>query len=149
MGTTNFDDLLLGFDWINAGESAAMEAAVYVNRETGVIVWSGDGVDEEPPEDIDDQALYAQLPLKNEMDLGHELVRKFIRRRMPDAYDQVMDLFRGRGAYSRFKSFLQRANRLDEWHDFENSSVEMALFEWCEENGLTLERPPDDSAGSK
>ncbi len=146
MATTNFDDLIMGFEWLNAAESSGSEAVVYVSRETGAVVWSGDGAEDDVPDDIDDEALYAQIPLKTDLDLGRELVRKFVRHRMPDAYDAVMEIFRSSGAYSRFKSYLQRAGRLDEWHDFENSSVEMALFAWCEENGITLDRLPDAGA---
>ena len=40
------EDLLAAYAWISAGAAAAVDCEVYVSRTTGLILWSGDGVDE-------------------------------------------------------------------------------------------------------
>jgi hypothetical protein len=57
---------------------------------------------------------------------------------MPDHYDTVRDIFRRRGAYGRFKDFLDAKRMLERWYDFEAKAAERALRAWCQENGIEL-----------
>lgn len=43
------------------------------------------------------------------------------------------------GAYSRYKDLLNRLGKLDMWYDFENNRIEVALRDWCRNNGIELE----------
>ena len=45
-------------------------------------------------------------------------------------------MFRGPGAYGRFKDLLGTMNLLETWYEFENQRTREALKEWCEENGV-------------
>ena len=65
-----FDDLLAVCEWVSTGETLAMGCAAYIGRASGTIHWCGDGIDEEPPEDIDDGTLYIAVPHKSEFELG-------------------------------------------------------------------------------
>ncbi len=47
-------------------------------------------------------------------------------------------MFRKKGAYGRFKHFLESNDMLQTWYDFENEQEEKALREWCKENGIEV-----------
>ena len=136
----DFDDFLAACEWVSAGSAAALNCAAYINRETGAIHWSGDGVDEELPEDIDDGTLYIALPDKNDFELGRTLVFEFVEEQLPGSIDAVHGFFRQRGAYAKFKSLLSSHGLLDAWHEYEAAATERAAREWCEENGFVLVR---------
>ncbi len=44
-----------------------------------------------------------------------------------------------RGAYRRFKDFLEQKDLLQSWYDFENQRDEEALREWARDNKIELE----------
>lgn len=134
----SYADLLAAFEWVSS--AAPLESAAFVSRETGVIYWSSDSMEEleELPENLEDESLYAQVPGKVDLDLGSRLALRFIDRHLPEAHDIDADFFRRRGAYGRFKDFLERRNLLQAWYDFEENAVERALREWAEEQGLQL-----------
>jgi hypothetical protein len=110
----------------------------YISRVTGEIHWSGEGIDEEPPEDIDDGSRYIAVPHKNKLDLGRSLVLRFVDEQLPRADSTVRDYFRRRGAYQRFKTLLAQAGQLDAWYRYEEAATEEALREWCAGNGVVV-----------
>ena len=138
----SFEELLDAFDWMSAGESAGMDSAAYVNRDAGAIRWTGEAADEDVPEDIDDESKYVPVPGKRELDLGRPLVFRFVDERLPESCEAVEQFFCRKGAYSRFKTLLERTGQLDAWHEYEHKAIEQALREWCAENGLQLETSP-------
>lgn len=133
-------DLLEAFEWVDAGEVAGIDSQAYVNRLTGAVYLSAELVDEELPADIEDESLYLEVPGKQELDLGRSLALRFTREQLADSFDVVADFFRKKGAYSRFKSLLERTGRLEAWYQYEEQATEQALREWAEVNGLTLVR---------
>ena len=50
----------------------------------------------------------------------------------------VLQFFRGRGAYARFKDLLGGRGMLDQWYDFEAKAVERALKTWCDLNSIEV-----------
>lgn len=132
------DELLAALEWVSAGEAAALDCEAYINRVTGKVYWSGEGVDEQLPENIADESLYIAVPDKRDFDLGRSLALRFAEECLPDSYDTIHDYFRKRGAFPRFKSLLEQAGKLEAWYQYEQSAIESALREWCEENGLEL-----------
>jgi hypothetical protein len=133
----DLDELLAAHEWVSAGEAAAVDAEAYISRIDGQIHWCGEGVDEELPEDIEDGSLYIAVPHKSELGLGRSLALRFAEEHLPRSWEEVDGYFRKRGAYSRFKSLLERVGRLDAWHQYEQAAKEEALREWCAENGFT------------
>lgn len=117
------------------------ECTAYVCLATGAIHWHSEfGDNEEPlPEDIEDGEKYIALPHKNELDLGKPLVLDFARERMPDAEDEIRDMFAHRGAYARFKDFLDRRGMLAQWYGYETRAEEQALRQWCADNGIEVD----------
>ena len=136
----NFDDLFAACEWVSGGEALGMDCNAYISRATGSIHWCGEGVDEEPPEDIEDGTLYVAVPRKDEFELGRSLALRFVEEHLPSSRETVHEFFRRRGAYSKFKSLLASRGQLDAWHEYEATATESALREWCEENGFVLVR---------
>jgi hypothetical protein len=79
-----------------------------------------------------------EIPHKNDLGLGNQLVFDFARSHIPDDYGQVRDIFSRRGAYARYKEFLESKGFLQEWYDFEKEAQERALREWRKENRVEL-----------
>ena len=134
----SLDELLSAFEWVSAGEAAALDCEAYVGRTTGKVHWCGEGVYEEPPEDIEDRSLYIAVPNKTDFDLGRSLALRFVEEHLPREREAVHDYFRRRGAYSKFKLLLERVSQLEAWLEYERATTETTLHEWCEENGFTL-----------
>jgi hypothetical protein len=135
MVLVKFSELLDAFEFSNVGGTSEYHA--YVGLDTGKVyfVTGQDDLDEEVPDDIDESDNYFHMPDKRELDLGSRLVFAFAEQVMPDDYDTVRDIFRRRGAYGRFKDFLDAKGMLQRWYDFEAAATERAL---CQENGVEL-----------
>ena len=110
-----------------------------LRMDTGQILYSSEtgGIDEIEDADLDGETC-VEIPHKNDLDLGKALVFEFVETHMADAYDDVRQMFRSQGAYSRFKSMLESKGLLERWYDFEQRREEEALREWCRDNEIEL-----------
>lgn len=140
----NLEDLVAAMEWVSSGESAGMDCTAYVNRATGVVYCIGEGIDDEPPDDLDDGNLYVAVPTKSELELGRSVALSFIEAHLPESYDVVRGFFGRRGAFSHFKGLLERTGHLEAWYRFEEGAVEKRLSEWCEEHGLETDSTQSD-----
>jgi hypothetical protein len=138
------EDLLTAHEWLGACEAAGMQGEAYVSRATGTVHWCGDGIDEDVPEDIEDGTLYVAVPSQRDLHLGRSVALCFVEEQMPDHFDTVAGYFERRGAYARFKTLLERAGRLEDWHRYEEAATEQALRAWCERKGLVVAGPPSE-----
>jgi len=128
-------------EWVSAG--APYENAAYVSRVDGKIYWDCEESDDELPEDVEDATRYARVPDKKSLDLGSRVVFRFARRHLGDIEaDKVHDIFSRRGAFGRFKQFLDQIGKVQAWYEFRDSAEARAVREWCEQEGL-LPRTPD------
>ena len=144
----SLDDLLEAFEWANAGPDS--DTAAYVCRSTGKIsLVGGDGglesFDEDDEEsDVDgpgatrDHARHAFVPERRELDLGSDLVFRFIRRHAPDQEEEVLAIFRRSGAYGRFRALLDRTRLTELWYRFEAAETAAALTAWAEGEGFKV-----------
>ena len=108
-------------------------------KETGKIYYASEhGDDDEIPEEIFEDDNCVEIPNKNELNLGRNLVFEFVERYLPGDFDKIRHIFRRKGAYGRFKDYLKDRNFLQNWYDFENSRQTEALREWCENNKIKL-----------
>jgi hypothetical protein len=57
---------------------------------------------------------------------------------MPQHDERVASIFSRKGAYARFKDFLDSEGALDKWRAYEEEATERALREWCEDNDIEL-----------
>jgi hypothetical protein len=137
MAVFNFGDIEDAFLFVSSGPYGENEA--YLNVETGEILYRSDmgDIDEIGENDADWEQMI-EIPHKNYLDLGQNLVFEFIASTLPDEYDRVRDIFRRRGAYGRFRELLDSKGLLEAWYSFENDRVKQALRLWCEENQIKL-----------
>lgn len=131
-------ELLDAFEWVSA--VGPFQNLAYVCRKSGKVwlVSDFDDAGEEPPEDVDDEALYLVVPGKTELDLGRHLALEFTTQELPDCSSEVKGFFARPGAYARFKDFLAERGALEAWYAFEAHGVEQALRVWAAQNGVEL-----------
>ncbi|MGG2398807.1 UPF0158 family protein [Pseudomonas sp. SH1-B] len=135
--TIDFSDLEEAFLW--ASGSYSHDTAAYISRSTGQCYYCGDESPDEIPDDIEDDSQYACVPSQHDLDLGQRLIHRFIGEQAPHLEQDVYDIFRHKGAYSRFKNLLAAKGLLDRWHQYENQATREALTEWAEENGFKVQ----------
>jgi hypothetical protein len=93
---------------------------------------------EEFDEDEFDPDIHIAIPHKNDLDPRKAIVFEFVKKYVPEIYEKVENIFRKRGAYSRYKDLLDSKSSLQKWYDYENQRVQQALFQWCEENEIDI-----------
>lgn len=137
---SKLDEIEDAFLFADAGMEYDGESCVIIERATGKVYYRSETADiDELPDDADDDEKYVTLPGKRDLDLGTRLVFRFIRERLPEHYDKVDGIFSRKGAYRRYKDWLDDIGKLDEWHDYENAAQSEALRVWCEEEGINLD----------
>jgi catechol 2,3-dioxygenase-like lactoylglutathione lyase family enzyme len=129
-------ELIDAFDFASAGEP--FEHGAYLNLEAGTFHFESDP-DEELPEDIEDPDRYVAIPHKHDLNLGKRLALAFVEEALPDALDDVRAMFQRKGAYSRFKTLLERRRMLERWYEYEAKATREALRDWCEDHGINLQ----------
>jgi hypothetical protein len=134
-----FDELREAFEFANV-DGGVSDLAAYVSLETGKIYFvSGqEDLDEEIPDDIEESVDYLAVPDRSILSLGSRLVFQFVRSEMPDDHDTVAGIFARKGAYRRFKDFIDSKGKLDRWYEFEANATDEALRGWCRDNGIEL-----------
>lgn len=141
-----FADLLAAFEWVS---SSPDDSEAFVSRVTGNVHWSSSTMelDDELPEDIEDGSIYVLVPNKHDLNLGKNLALTFAEEQLADSYQTVANFFRQRGAYGRFKDFLERMGCLEAWYNYEAKATELALREWAAEEGLFITTGSGQYAG--
>lgn len=133
----NFRDIQDAFHFVGS-DSYGMHTAV-LDKRTGKIFWRSEMGDLDEISDAEiDWEHCIEIPHKNDLDLGRELVYDFVLEHLPDEYDRVVDYFHGPGAYRMFKELLHARGLLQAWFDFEKQEEERALREWCFENEIDI-----------
>jgi hypothetical protein len=115
------------------------EHSAYLNKDTGEIKYQSEmgGIDEMTDEEVEGDE-WLDIPHKNDLDLGRQLVFEFVETHLDDKYEQVRHMFRRPGGYKHFKTLLETKGLLETWYEFENRRQQAALKEWCEENEVEL-----------
>ncbi len=132
-----FDDIENAFLFVSMDQKFMHNA--YLCKDSGQFFYTSElGDSDELPEDIDDTEKYISIPHKHDLELGRALVFDFTSEYIPEELDRIYAYFRSRGAYSRFKDFLNVKGLLDKWHTFEGERIRAALEEWCQENSIEI-----------
>ena len=132
-----FSDLEDAFHFVNSF-SDGMHSA-YLRQDTGQIVYHSEmGDDDEIAEEDLEGDEWLNIPHKNDLDLGQQLVFEFIETHLAEKYEQVRQMFRRPGGYRHFKALLETKGLLETWYEFESRREQEALKEWCEENEVEL-----------
>ena len=115
-----------------------MNTAV-LNKKTGEIFYHSELSGEDDfPEDVENDN-YIEIPHKNDLNLGRNLVFDFVLKYIPEKSYEVESFFHRKGAYSKYKYLLEKLNLLDKWYKFEDEKTKAMLLEWCHENGIQAE----------
>ena len=137
MSALSLDDIEMALYFVSS-QGVGMNEALLC-RDTGEIFYESDMDDsDEMPADIDDSNRYVAIPHKNELGLGRGLVEEFMDQYIPESVGRVATMFCRKGAYSRYKEFLDSEGKLELWHEYENERTREALRKWCEAEGLEL-----------
>lgn len=132
-----FSDIELAFDYVSSAPMTANTAVIC--KETGEFFYRSDYDDEdEIPEEIYDREDCIEIPHKNDLDLGRNLVFEFVEQYLPGDFERVRQIFRRRGAYGKYKDLLEDRGFIKKWYDFENTRQTETLREWCEDNEIKL-----------
>ena len=134
-------DLEFALEWASERHS---DCSAALRRSDGAIFYLGGDSDysepdaEPPPSDIGDPDKYLELPTRHDLDLGQPLVFDFVDAQAPALRDAVQDIFRRRGAYSRFKDLLEQQGLLERWHHYSDEETKAALQRWARDNGFEV-----------
>ena len=132
-----FQDIEHAFMFVSM--SPQLENSAILSKETGDIYYvSGMGDSDELPDDVEDTDKYIEIPHKNDLDLGKELVLEFVSEYLAEDSQEVTRIFNRKGAYARFKQLLESKGMLDQWYAYEEKKQEAALREWCTENDIEV-----------
>jgi len=132
-----FDDIVNAHMYVSMGRK--YEHYAYFNKETGESYYVSElGDSDELPDDIEESEKYVEIPHKNDLDLGAQLVYDFVEEYLPEEYHSVETIFMRSGAYSRYKALLDRKGLLDKWYEFENARETQTLKKWCKENDIDI-----------
>ena len=131
------DEIQNAFSFVSS-DAYGMNRAVLCLDNGEIYFHSEMGTFDELDEDKFDCDNFVVIPHKNDLDLGQRLVFDFAEQHLADELDRVQQIFSRRGAYRRFKDFLERKDLLQDWYDFESQREEEALREWALENKIEL-----------
>jgi len=133
-----FQDIELAFAYVSSSQPLINSA--YISKTTEQIYYHSEMYDsDEFPEDFYEKHDYIEIPHRNDLDLGQLLVWQFVNKEIPGLTDKIRGLFSMRGAYSRYKSFLEEIGLLKKWHEFEDTKTKETLKEWCNENRIEID----------
>lgn len=132
----SMDDLEMGLEF-NSSQSFGND--VYIDTETSNIIFTGDFAVEESPADVAENDRYVLMPTKYELDLGKSIALQFACDVMNESMaDEVYSIFKNKGAYSKFKDFLENKGLLEQWYRHEEAQKKEALKEWCQDNNIQI-----------
>lgn len=132
-----FSDIEHAFFYVSSAPMTANTAILC--KETGEIFYASDYDDENQiPEEIYFREDCIEIPHRNDLDLGRNLVSEFVEQYMPEDFERVREILRRKGAYGKYQDLLEDRNILQKWYDFENARQTETLREWCEDNEIAL-----------
>lgn len=134
----NFNDIEEAFQFVSSDQPYMHRA--YLSKTTGETFYQSEMSDyDELPEDIYENDDYIEIPHKNYLGLGQRLVWSFVEIEIPGLAEKVRGFFSRKGAYSRYKDFLEDIGLLDKWYEFEDSRATEALLQWCKDNEIEID----------
>ena len=135
----SFSDIEDAFFYVSSTTMSTNHAILC--KETGEIYYASEFGDmgDEIPEEVYENDNCIEIPHKNELDLGRNLIFEFVEEHLPADFEQVKNIFRRRGAYGRYKDLLDERGVMQKWYDFENARQTATLKEWCKDNGIELD----------
>jgi hypothetical protein len=124
------------YEFVSAGPLHAHGALLDLATGEVLLRSESGGLDEFPA--VIDPDRFLALPTRGELHLGKTLVLSFVATHVPWASAEVLDMFSRKGAYPRFKRFLDENGLVDRWYAYEGQQTEQALRGWCASRGLSV-----------
>jgi hypothetical protein len=89
---------------------------------------------------IEDSDDYLALPSRFDVD-EYGMMQQFARGlENADTRNALLDTLRGSGAFRRFKDMSRALGVSEQWYRYRDAALEEIAIEWCESNGIELER---------
>jgi hypothetical protein len=139
-------DILDAIEYVSGAPRG--ENCVVCNKRTSQFLYASEMSGENEIPDGLDWDEWVEIPHKHDLHLGQQLVYRFILEHLPDEADTARRIFRRRGAYRRFKDFLEDHQMLQQWYDFQDRETRIAVEQWCNENGIEIEPQAPSTAKS-
>ncbi|HFU3729866.1 TPA: UPF0158 family protein [Streptococcus suis] len=112
-----------------------LDALVYLSvGETGLE--AREGLVEEIEEDV--MGRFTRLPTYYDFNPYTFMERYVYHLPDGDLSDRLSRAIRGRGAFRRFKSELERCDRLEDWYAFKSQCYEELVRDWCQDNEIAI-----------
>ena len=140
MATFKFTNIDASFEKVSSSREG--ETTIVLNNDTGEILCRSKATGEDQIGELEytrSPGTFVQVPHKNDLDLGANMVLEFAEHFMPEDYYKIRSIFKTRGAYRKFKVILDQKRMLQAWEDFESKTLENALRKWCKGKGIQLE----------
>lgn len=149
---------------INGIEFQGLESSSYLNLETGKVILIADEEVRvvEMDEEISNQAdwykeaiaiakdflenrdLYLELPSQYDLH-EYRIMENFVYSIPIEEQREVMlNLIRGKGAFSRFKHGIERLLLKEKWYEYRDSEIKQFAEEWCQDNNIQYENESEN-----
>ncbi|MFH1985664.1 MAG: hypothetical protein ABIL58_27845 [Pseudomonadota bacterium] len=102
----SYDDIENAFLFVSMRPMYGNQALLSTRNEK-IYYISEYGDPDELPEDFEESDEYIEIPHKNKLNLGERLVFEFISEKLPAETDRVSQIFRKKGAYTKYKNLLE------------------------------------------
>lgn len=135
--SVEYSEIELAIDFVGDGEGYGNMA--FVDAMTGDLIWESDEfLDEDSPKRVSGRD-YIEIPSRRELGVSSRSAVEFARRSLDaQGYETVDAMFRKRGAYRRFKDYLDEIGMLDRWHEYEAQQLRALVEDWAEEQSIEL-----------
>lgn len=134
----NYHDILEAFEFVSLASRFDIEAVL--DLETGKIHIQYDSSYDTPeefgefPENTHSDR-YLAIPHKDDLISARGMVFDFAEKYCTeDGVAEITAFFNRKGAYSRFKDYLNEHDLWDAWHAFEEAALVEAFEEWYEDH---------------
>lgn len=137
--TVWFQDVVDSLQMISQGDryyyDSYLDELVYLSvEETGLE--SCEGLEEEIEEDVTGR--FVRLPTYYDFN-PYTFMELYISDLTDgDLSGRLSRAIQGRGAFRRFKSELERFDRLEDWYVFEAQCYKEIVLDWCQENEIAI-----------
>ncbi|NLB70233.1 MAG: hypothetical protein GX804_11250 [Lentisphaerae bacterium] len=137
--TIAWSELENAYMWVST--SSFPDHRAFFCRESGKSYWDGyDGLPEgEIPDDLEFNDKYRSVPNQYDLDVGKRLVLKLASEVMSDDYYFVRKVFSRSGAYSRWQDFLIEQEQQENWYQYRDNAIKVALCNWAESEGFQVD----------
>ena len=115
------------------------ESHVFFNTRTGDLVYLDECfATQEELESYQYDETHISLPSHYDIH-EYDIMRRFILTIDDETYSHIADLIRGKGAFRRFKSVINRLGIAENWYAYKMDVLHKIAIEWCHTNSIDYE----------